>query len=83
MYLLYNCRRTLACCRKADDVVDMLLTGGKFPVQISKEEVQQWIKDASSINQESVSIIHWEAWSTDTVAKKASDFISARLSNRL
>lgn len=58
----------------------MLLTDGKFPVQVSKEEVQQWIKDASCTNQENELIFHWQAWSTDAVASKASDFLSARLS---
>ena len=82
MYLLYNCRSTIACCRKFDDVVDVLLTDGRLSVEISKKEVQQWIKDASSINEESVPTIHWQAWSTDAVASKASDFLSARLSNR-
>lgn len=42
-------------------------------MQISKEEVQQWIKDACSIDQESVPTIHWQAWSTDAEARKASD----------
>ena len=59
-----------------------LLTDGKFPVQVSKKEVQQWIKDANAIHQESIPTIHWQDWSTNAVASKASDFLSARLSNR-
>ena len=82
MYLLYNCRSTIACCRKFDDVVDVLLTDGRLSVEISKKEVQQWIKDANAIHQESIPTIHWQDWSTNAVASKASDFLSARLSNR-
>ncbi|KAL2870758.1 uncharacterized protein BJX67DRAFT_344517 [Aspergillus lucknowensis] len=82
LYLLYNCRSTIACCRKFDDVVNVLLTDGRLSVEISKKEVQEWVKDASSINQESVPTIHWQARSTDAVASKASDFLSAHSNNR-
>ncbi|KAJ5166068.1 hypothetical protein N7492_006364 [Penicillium capsulatum] len=73
---------TLACCSKFDEIVGTLLTDGEFPVQVSKKEVQQWIKDANAIHQESIPTIHWQDWSTNAVASKASYFLSARLSNR-
>jgi mannosyltransferase OCH1-like enzyme len=57
--------------------VDGLLTDGQFPKQVSKKEVQQWIKDAKATSQESVPTIHWQAWSTNAVASKASIFLSA------
>ncbi|KXG51298.1 uncharacterized protein PGRI_095590 [Penicillium griseofulvum] len=73
---------TLACCSKFDEVVDGLLTDGQFPKQISKKEVQQWIKDAKATSQESVPTIHWQAWSTNAVASQASIFLSACSSKR-
>jgi hypothetical protein len=59
--------------------VDGLLTDGQIPKQISKKEVQQWIKDAKATSQEGVPAIDWRAWSTNAVASKASVFLSARL----
>ncbi|KAI2751593.1 hypothetical protein DTO006G1_9639 [Penicillium roqueforti] len=73
---------TLACCSKFDELVDRLLTDGQFPKQISKKEVQQWIKEAKATSQESVPTIHWQAWSTNAVASQASIFLSACSSKR-
>lgn len=83
LYNLYNCRSTLACCSKFDGLVDGLLTNSlstderNFPKQISKKEVQEWIRDAK-VTSQAIPTIHWQAWSTNAVASKASVFLSTR-----
>ncbi|KAK5787469.1 hypothetical protein VI817_009966 [Penicillium citrinum] len=58
-------------------MADGLLTYSQFPKQIRKKEAQQLIKDAKVLSQESMSIIDWQAWSTNKVASKASVVLSA------
>ncbi|KAH8431362.1 uncharacterized protein LDX57_009020 [Aspergillus melleus] len=88
LYILYNCGSILDCCSKFDGLVDGLLANDlstnkrNFPKQISKKEVEEWIKDAEVTNQETVPAIHWEAWDLDAAVNKASMFLSARSSTQ-
>lgn len=83
LYNLYNCRSILACCSKFDGIVDRLLANElstderNFPKQISKKEIQEWIRDAK-VTSQAIPTIHWQAWSTNAVASKASLFLSTR-----
>ena len=59
-------------------MVDRLLVDGEFPEQLSKKEVQLWIRETKAGDQENIPAICWKPWSTNAVASKASDFLSAR-----
>ena len=71
LYALSNCQNLLACCSKFDHLVDGLLVSGEFPEQLSKKEVQLWIRETKAVNQENIPTICWKPWSTNTVASKA------------
>lgn len=78
LYALSNCQNLLACCSKFDHLVDGLLVNGEFPEQLSKKEVQLWIRETKAVNQGNIPTICWKPWSTNAVASKASEFLSAQ-----
>ena len=59
-------------------MVDRLLVSGEFPEQLSKKEVQLRIRETKAVNQENIPTICWKPWSTNAVASKASEFLSAQ-----
>ena len=78
LYALSNCQNLIACCSKFDHLVDGLLVNGEFPEQLSKKEVQLWIRETKAVNQGNIPTICWKPWSTNAVASKASEFLSAQ-----
>ena len=78
LYALSNCQNLLACCSKFDHLVDGLLVSGEFPEQLSKKEVQLWIRETKAVNQGNIPTICWKPWSTNAVVSNASEFLSAQ-----
>ncbi|KAJ6112286.1 hypothetical protein N7523_002108 [Penicillium sp. IBT 18751x] len=75
LYILSNRTDLLSCISKFNHMVDSLLTGGKVSGNLSKKEIQQWIREAKASGP---STIRWERWSTNAVASKASEFLLTR-----
>ncbi|CAG8018849.1 unnamed protein product [Penicillium salamii] len=81
LYVLWNCQHIIACCDKFEQLVDGLLTGGEFTEQLTKKEVQLWIREAKAVSWKDTYIDCWKPWSTNAVASKASEFLTARSSD--
>ncbi|CAI7625848.1 unnamed protein product [Penicillium pancosmium] len=57
---------------KFDHMTDSLLAGRKMSVDLSENEIRQWIYEAKDAGP---STILWERWNTNTLASKASEFL--------
>ncbi|KAK9859695.1 hypothetical protein MYU51_013925 [Penicillium brevicompactum] len=60
--------------------LDRLLTGGEFTEQLTKKEVQLWIREAKAVSWNNTYTACWMPWSTNAVASKASEFLLAQSS---
>lgn len=53
-------------------MADSLLAGRKMSVDLSENEIRQWICEAKDAGP---STILWERWNANTLASKASEFL--------
>ncbi|KAI2737762.1 hypothetical protein DTO013E5_5810 [Penicillium roqueforti] len=60
--------------------LDRLLTGGEFTEQLTKKEVQLWIREAKAVSWNKKYTACWKPWSTNAVASMASEFLLVRSS---